>query len=277
VTQTLAAGAADPIQADDLQYDGAAFAPLDASAVGMMLDADPAKKASPLEEKPLRSVAPEPDSSIQHLVSAIAHELRNPLSTIRTFAELLPERYDDAEFRSQFAELVTHDTRRIEGVVQRLMDLTAFSQPESTTINIANLLEELLEERTERVRVCGLLVLKELDTQAPGAVGDAGQLRFALESLLDKSLELAPKGGNLYIASNHHPTGLRGGPAVRVLLRFGGRGGESPPRLHIPGTSTAENALEYAIAEAIIRTQGGNFSLDTSENNETVLLLDIPA
>ena len=129
----------------------------------------------------------------------------------------------------------------------------------------------------ERVRESRLLVLKELDAQAPDAVGDPGQLRFALESVLDKSLELAPKGGELYIASKHHPTGLRGRPAVRVLVRFGSRGGDSPRRPHIPGTSTAENALEYAIAEAIIRAQGGNFTLDTGDGDETVLLLDIPA
>jgi hypothetical protein len=64
---------------------------------------------------------------------------------------------------------------------------------------------------------------------------------------------------------------------VRVLVRFGNRGGNEVPRRPIPGTSTAENALEYAIAEAIIRTLGGDFSLSISASGETVLLLDIPA
>ena len=71
-------------------------------------------------------------------------------------------------------------------------------------------------------------------------------------------------------------SGLGGGAAWRVLVRFGSHGSDAASRLDIPGTSTAENALEYAIAEAIIRAQGGRFTLDTGDGGETVLLLDIP-
>jgi signal transduction histidine kinase len=126
------------------------------------------------------------------------------------------------------------------------------------------------------VRNRELLVLKELDEQHTAAIGDAGQLRFALALLIDKSLDLAPGGGDVFIASRHQPTGLRGGPAVRVLVRFGNHD-SSPSGTRVPGTSPAENALEYAIAAAVIRTQGGTFTIDPGEGNETVLLLDIPA
>jgi len=126
------------------------------------------------------------------------------------------------------------------------------------------------------VRSRQLLVLKELDEQHTAAIGDAEQLRFALESLIDKSLDLAQEGGDVFIASHHHPAGLRGGPAVRVLVRFGNHD-SSPSGPRVPGTSAAENALEYAIAAAVIRAQGGTFAIDPGEGNETVLLIDIPA
>jgi signal transduction histidine kinase len=213
---------------------------------------------------------------LQHLVSAIAHEMRNPLSTIRTFAELLPERFDDREFRSQFAELVEHDVRRIESIIQRLVDLASLSRPAPGSVEVSAMLEELLLECTGLVRNRQLLVLKELDTKGTPAVADAGQLRFALESMLQKSLELAPKGGDVYIASRYHPAGLRGMPAVRVLVRFGKRE-RGRPQSRFPGTSSAEAALEYAIAEAIVRSQGGTFAIEAGEDNETVLVVDIPA
>jgi polar amino acid transport system substrate-binding protein len=202
--------------------------------------------------------------------------MRNPLSTIRTFAELLPSRYDDPEFRSRFAELVGQDTQRIETVIQRLTELAALERPEIAAVDISALLEEILYDRTDTVRSRQLLVLKELDGQHTAAIGDAGQLRFALESLIDKSLDLTPAGGDVFIASRHQPAGLRGGPAVRVLVRFGNHDSSlSGPR--VPGTSAAENALEYAIAATVIRAQGGTFTIDPGEGNETVLLLDLPA
>ena len=301
VVQTLAASQVDPIRVDDLQYDGIAFAPINASEVGTLLDADPGARdpqrthaphtppATPrgrdaefAPEREPASASRAPDAiagtseSIQPLVAAIAHEMRNPLSTIRTFAELLPSQYDDPEFRSRFTELVGQDAQRIDAVIQRLTEFAALEQPRIAAVDISALLEELLSERTETVRNRQLLVLKELDEQHTAAIGDAGQLRFALASLIDKSLDLAPNGGDVFIASRHQPTGLRGGPAVRVLIRFGSHD-SSPSGSRVPGTSAAENALEYAIAAAVIRAQGGTFTIDLGEGNETVLLLDLPA
>jgi signal transduction histidine kinase len=301
IVQTLAASRADPIRVDDLQYDGIAFAPINASEVGTLLDADPGgrgtqradaphaplaaprgKEAGFAPERRPASASEMPDAiasagaSIQPLVAAIAHEMRNPLSTIRTFAELLPSQYNDPEFRSRFAELVGQDAHRIEAVIQRLTEFATLEPPKIAAVDISALLEELLTERTETVRNRHLLVLKELDELHTAAIGDAGQLRFALESLIDKSLDLAPSGGDVFIASRHQPAGLRGGPAVRVLVRFGNHDG-SPSGPRVPGTSAAENALEYAIAAAVIRAQGGTFTIDPGKGNETVLLLDIPA
>ncbi|MBW2692606.1 MAG: hypothetical protein JRE57_08230, partial [Deltaproteobacteria bacterium] len=297
VVQTLAASGAELIRADDLQYDGIAFAPLDASQVGTLIDADPGDEGTPgADARHVPPAAPrtpeagavpetqaaaasdsrEANPSIQPLVAAIAHEMRNPLSTIRTFAELLPSRYDDPEFRSRFTELVGQDTRRIEAVIGRLMELAALEAPKIEEVDLSALLEEILSERTERIRDRNLLVLKELDEQHTTAVGDAEQLRLALESLIDKSLDLAPEGGDVFIASRRHPAGLDGGATVRVLVRFGNHDG-SQTGTRFPGTSPAENALDYAIAAAIIRAQGGSFAIDPGEGHETVLLIDIPA
>ncbi|MBW2542305.1 MAG: hypothetical protein JRF15_09455, partial [Deltaproteobacteria bacterium] len=210
------------------------------------------------------------------LAAAIAHEMRNPLSTIRTFAELLPSRYDDPEFRARFGELVGQDAQRIEAVIARLGELASLEAPAVEKVDLSALLEEILSARTGRMRDRNLLVLKELDEQHTTATGDAAQLRLALESLIDKSLDLAPEGGDVFIASRRHPAGLDGGASVRVLVRFGNHDG-SQSGARVPGTSPAENALDYAIAAAIIRAQGGSFAIDPGEGHETVLLIDIPA
>jgi len=294
VLQTLAASGADLIRADDLQYDGIAFAPLDATRVGTMIEPLPGDARAPIADArhamptpphtpdlgaatgPQPAAAVETAATIQPLVAAIAHEIRNPLSTIQTFAELLPSQYDDPEFRARFADLVGQGTHRIEAAIQRLTEFALLAAPEVAQVDLSALLEEILSERTQRMRDRQLLVLKELDEQHTSAIGDAGQLRLAVESLIDKSLDFAPEGGDVFIASRHHPTGLRGRPAVRVLVRFGSHD-SAQSGARFPGTSPAENALEYALAAAIIRAQGGSFTLDSGKDNETVLLLDIPA
>jgi DNA-binding NtrC family response regulator len=283
VIQTLAACEANLIRVDDLQYDGIAFAPINASEVATLIDTEP---DTAIMSETVAAPATQPKSpaaettpanpSIQPLVAAIAHEMRNPLSTIRTFAELLPSQYGDPEFRARFAELVSQDTHRLEDVIEQLSELAALGSPEVSAVDLSALLEEVLAERTERVRERQLLVLKELDEHHTAAIGDARQLRFALESVIDQSIALAPEGGDVFIASRHQPTGLNGRPAVRVLVRFGNHD-NAHSGTRVPGTSPAENALAYAIAAAIIRAQGGTFSIDPGEGHETVLLVDIPA
>ena len=108
-----------------------------------------------------------------------------------------------------------------------------------------------------------LLVLKELDKSRPLALGDEEQLRFAFETMLDKCLGIVPERGDVYVASKHHETGLRGMPSVRVLVRFRGTEGE--------------NALEFFVVEAVAHAQGGTLAVQAGEGDETVLVLDLPA
>ena len=309
VTQTLAAGTADPVRADDLLYDGRPFAPLGPAehgetdeAGGEKVDAPawtaptlrPEEQAkSETEDEPEALVelipedepealvelipedeAPTGDTALRRLAASVAHEVRNPLATIQAFAQLLPERYDDAEFRSRFADLVNRDVRRISEVVDGLGQLAALKQPVRATIDLTALLEELLAAQRDAIRHRRLLVLQELETERPQVLVDPDQIRFAFTSLLDRSLRLVPERGDLYLASRYHETGLRGGPSVRVLVRLqlGGAGAKRP----VEGTTPAENALELAIAETVVRSQGGAFAIDAGDS-ETVIIIDLPA
>jgi DNA-binding NtrC family response regulator len=312
VEQTLAAGSGDPVRAADLLLEGSALAPLEAHEVGALLPHDaevapaeeprasaleslsepeipeaPASETAPApepdispapgpaaeleEEKP----GPEPDHSLRRLASALAHEVRNPLTAIRSFAALLPDRYGDSDFRGRFSELVGDGVERIEDVVERLERLATLAPPVVAQVDTEALLGELLRERRDVIRRRRLLVLKELDAERPYANGDPDQLRFALEALLNKTLELVPEDGDLYCASKHHVAGLRGQPSLRILLRY--RGPEAAgATTAVEGVAPAENALEYVIAEAVIRAQGGSIAVDSGDA-ETVVVVDLPA
>jgi DNA-binding NtrC family response regulator len=292
VVRTLAASGSDPVRAGDLRFEGAPepvsvaeLEPEDAEpTVAALAEPEPAAPAAPAPEPTpsARAEAAEPrplalaEGPLRRLVGAISHEVRNPLVAIRTFAQLLPEHFDDPEFRGRFAALVGDDVRRIERAVEQLARFAGFGPPEHKPVDLAALLEDLLEEHREEIQGRRLVVLRELDRERPSVRGDAGQLRFALGALLGKALELVPERGDVYLASRHHPTGLRGAPAARVLLRF-----QNPedgvPTLAVEGISLAETALEVVLADAIARAHGGSLVASSADARETVILVDLPA
>jgi len=71
-------------------------------------------------------------AAVGTLAAGIAHEIRNPLVAVHTFAQLLPEKIDDPEFRTTFMELTTSELERVSTLVN---DLLAFSRPFPSLLN----------------------------------------------------------------------------------------------------------------------------------------------
>ncbi len=212
------------------------------------------------------------DPGLRRLAQSLIHQVRNPLSTIRTFADLLPERFEDPDFRARFPEMVREDVGRIHGLLERLERLAALDAPARDKVDVTALLETLLEERRDAFRSRHLLVLKELDATHPTALADPAQLRLAFEALLDKALAVVPDRGDLYIASRHH----QGGPSepawVRVLLRF-----HDPSVVRREAAENLEQSFEILIAELVVRAQDGRLTFGASEAEERVLVVDLPS
>jgi signal transduction histidine kinase len=206
----------------------------------------------------------------------LGHDLRNPLTAVRALAELLPDQYADPDFRARFATLVGEGLTRVEEALERLDRLAAFPPPMRQAIDVGGLLEEVLDKRRGRIHERRLLVLEELDRARPRALADPEQLRFVFEALLDAAIGLVPERGHVYVASKRNSSGLRGGPSVRVLLRYRGPqvGPTGPQRTDL---APAANALDVALAEIVTRAQGGTLTLDTSDHSETVIIVDLPS
>jgi len=217
-----------------------------------------------------------PDDSWAQILRSVAHEVRNPLVSIRTFSELLPEHHDDSDFRARFAELVGADVRRIEEVVNRLQELSELSDAKCQPVDIANLLDELLEERRNVVEARQLLVLKELDQSHPIVLGDPQLLRAAFGGIFNRALEWVPERGDLYLASRHRQEGPGEDASVRILLRFQGTSAAGQPGSLGSAPTLAESTLEFVAAHAVILGQGGAFTFDATDR-ETVVVVDLPA
>ncbi len=79
------------------------------------------------------------------LASGVVHELRNPLTSVQTFCEMMPERHADPSFRAKFQAVVPQELRRIQGILE---DLLAFARPRALkleTVALPKLIQETLD------------------------------------------------------------------------------------------------------------------------------------
>ena len=219
-------------------------------------------------------------SDLRRLASAVAHEIGNPLVGIRSFAQMLPGRFDDPEFRRQFAERVDADTRRIEAALDTLERLGSLGRPELGPVDVPALLAGLLELQRGRIQERRLVVLEELDREQPLALADAEQLRFAFGLLFDQALAWLPERGDLYVATRHQ-AGAR--ERLRILLRFrsaeparptGSSGAPAEPGSEA-SLALADHALAVAVVESVVRAQGGTFGVEASSPGETLIVIEL--
>ncbi len=89
---------------------------------------------------------------LNRFVGQLAHEIKNPMVAILTFAELLPEKYSDESFREQFAGTVQKEVKRLNDLVEQLID---FSTPLSYKYSVEDI-HEIVEQ--------GLLLVQEQDS-----------------------------------------------------------------------------------------------------------------
>ena len=208
-------------------------------------------------------------SELRQMIRALVHDVRNPLVSIRTFSELLPEHYDDPEFRDHFSELVGRDVNRIDEAVTRLHEIIDLTELKSAPVDIAHLLERLLDDHREVIQERRLLVLKELDHNGSSALGDGQLLRDAFSALIKQAIESVAERGDIYLASRQHPNAQSGRPSLRVLIRFSAENGLSP------GLDATQ--LDLVMAQSIIRALGGTFTEENTQSDERVVVIDLPA
>jgi signal transduction histidine kinase len=188
------------------------------------------------------------------MATGIAHEIRNPLVAIKTFAELLPERADDQEFRSTFAKVAVKEIHRIEKLLARLRALavpTTFPlRPLDLQLPLAETLD-LLRGEADRRRVRSIV---EIEHDLPPVLGEPDQLKQLFLNLFLNGLEAMTAGGTLTVtvrADRERPD--RGLVTVRVTDTGPGIPREDLARVFEPffTTKSSGTGLGLAICRSI--------------------------
>jgi signal transduction histidine kinase len=131
--------------------------------------------------------------------SGIAHEIRSPLASIANFISMLPDRFDDAEYRDTAARLLPSEVARIVRLADRLRLMAPSEGGKLSPIPLPPLLTDIVAIHSPAASDRGVRIELHCPDELPMILGDRGQLVQLVVNLLNNAIEAMPDGGTVAI------------------------------------------------------------------------------
>src|ERR1043166_9174920 len=123
------------------------------------------------------------------LAASMSHEIRNPLVAIKTFAQLLPERFDDPDFRKDFNEIVVQEIDRLDKIITQINNFAHPSELVMKPIDLRAPVRKAITLARERVKKNSIAIDTTLPNDLPKVLGDETALTEAFAHLVANAAE----------------------------------------------------------------------------------------
>jgi PAS domain S-box-containing protein len=218
------------------------------------------------------------------LAAGLAHEIKNPLASLRTFTRIMPRKFEDARFRETFIRVVPHELERINGIVEQLLELARPSRLRPAPLSIPGVLDRVLELYANELDAKEIVVTREYAREVPAITADGERLYEAFVNLVSNALAAMKPGGRLTVRTGWHrpaePLARGGGRRVRVEIEDTGSG-ISPAeadKVFDPFFTTKPEGtgLGLALTHKIIEDHGGSIGFRSAPGVGTTFTVLLP-
>ncbi len=143
-------------------------------------------------------------AALGDLTTEIVHEVRNPLVSIKTFLQLLPDRLEDPEFHGDFREVVNGEVARLERLIDTVLRHAGprAEQDPGEAADVAEALEAVGQLLAHRARERGVVIAQQIGTGGCGVAMPHDALRQVLLNLILNALEATPAGGRVTLSAD---------------------------------------------------------------------------
>lgn len=215
------------------------------------------------------------------LAASMSHEIRNPLVAIKTFAQLLPERFDDPDFRKDFNEIVVQEVDRLDKIITQINNFAHPSELVMKPIDVRTSVRKAIELARERVAKNGLAIDTTLPNDLPKVMGDETALTEAFAHLVANAAE-ATSGRNkprITLAAKQIREGERASGVI-VTVQDNGKGiaADLKEKVFSPFCTTKARGmgLGLPIVKRTVFDHNGRVDIDSNSHGTSVSVM-LPA
>ena len=215
-------------------------------------------------------------ASVGRLAAGVAHEIRNPLSSIKGFATYFKERYPDRPQDQQTANIMIQEVDRLNRVVGQLLEFARPITVKKQRISLQALLKDSIKLIEDRAAAKGITVQTQYAAEVDSARGDPDRINQILLNLYLNAIDAMESGGELKVALSSD------GKAKEIYIRISDTGcGISPEhrsKIFDPyfTTKSTGTGLGLAIAHNIVEALGGKITAESHTEKGTTFTVTLP-
>jgi signal transduction histidine kinase len=218
-------------------------------------------------------------ATIGKMTSMMAHEIRNPLSSVLLNLELLGDEIDGyegadtGEARDLLGSVLTQ-IRRVDGTIREYLAIARTPKVTLALADVNDVVREQVGFMRPEIERAGIQITLDLSAAAPSVSLDTEQFSNVTLNLLKNSMEAMPRGGSLYVSTG----ALDASVTVRVRDTGDGMTPDQCEQVFQPLYTTKDKGLGMGLAyvQQVVRDHRGDISCVSELGHGTTFTIELP-
>ena len=140
-------------------------------------------------------------SFLGNLAARLAHEIKNPMTAIGTFLQMLPQKFNDEEFRTNFYKIAMEETTRVNNLITELLDLINTRESHFELNNLHDLIDKMIFLISPQSKAKDIGIVRNFDSSIGEVKMDSEKMKQVILNLLSNAVDFTPEGGRIEIST----------------------------------------------------------------------------
>lgn len=214
-------------------------------------------------------------AALGQLTAGLAHELRNPLGTIRASSEMLKQRLAPTnELALELFGYITSEVERANSLITRFLDFARPMKLKKVETDLNLLVERAVDKVVREKPHAASSVHKNFAPDTPPIEADPDLLESVFFNLVRNAIEASPDGGSVTVKTRATSRGAE----VAVIDRGSGIAPEHREQIFNPFFTTKSDGvgLGLAISAKIVDEHQGTITVESEPNKGSIFVVDLP-
>ena len=224
-------------------------------------------------------------SFLGNLAARLAHEIKNPMTAIGTFLQMLPQKFNDEEFRTNFYKIAMEETTRVNNLITELLDLINTRESHFELNNLHDLIDKMIFLISPQSKAKDIGIVRKFDTSIGEVKMDSEKMKQVILNLLSNAVDFTPERGRIEISTAKES--MNGSKeSIRIEIKDNGIGIPQSvinkifdPYFTTKHKSNMHNGtgLGLFIAHQNIQDHQGRVEVQSEVNKGTIFILTLPS